>query len=100
MSVRDEMARALLKRRWPDYDFDEHLRMYEAGQAVNPKVYNDTTIGNAYADRDCLMPIVERVAREAAIQGVKLGSGAGMSEAFHRHIDAIVRRVVGDSRPE
>ena len=92
MSVRDEMARALLKRRWPDYDFDEHLRMYEAGQAVNPKVYNDTTIGNAYADRDCLMPIVERVAKEVGEQSAHVAF-TGRRPDF----DAIVRRVVGSN---
>lgn len=93
MSVRDEIARALFARRWPNYDFDEHLRMYEAGQAVNPKVYNDTTIGNAYADRDCLMPIVERVARRAAAAATDELVAEWLPED-HARVDRIVKQEI------
>lgn len=96
MSLRDEIARALFARRWPDYDFDEHLRMYEAGQAVHPKVYNDTTIGNAYADRDALMPLVESAVKEGINLHKKSGlqCGAEDCEACAPAIDAIVARVL------
>lgn len=98
MSLREEIARTLFKRRWPDYDFDEHLRMYEAGQAVHPKAYNDTTIGNAYADRDALMPLVERAVREAAIAGWAAGVFCERGDKDYKTTDEIVARVMESGR--
>lgn len=69
MSVRDEMAEA----------------MYQAFGGDIARV-------NFEGAADALMPLVERVAREAAVQGWHAPAGFGTDEDF----DAIARRVVGD----
>jgi len=90
----EAVARAIFKRRWPDYDYDEHNRMYQAGLSVHPELYMaSTTVGNALADARIAIaayrPAVEAMVREAAVAGwVNCRNGNAESA------DAIVARVM------
>lgn len=93
MSVRDEMARALHRADIEPRRFDRDWIVHEWGEI------SDEARAYWYRLAGALMPIVERVAREAAKQGWENCRRYNYGEASVS-ADEIVRRVVGDSRPE
>lgn len=81
MSVRDEMAWGLAKKLFPGLPWDQ---LYPLKQNVCLEL------------ADALMPIVERVAKEAAAIAWVGTPTDGLFPGSREWLDNIVRRVVGD----
>jgi hypothetical protein len=91
----EAMTRGIFKRRYPDYDYDEHLRWHEAGMAVNPAVYKaSTTIALVRADARAAWAAadVEGMVQKAVIAGINHGAREKYIDIAA--IDAIVARVM------